>query len=202
MDIITLGIAKNIAKRYGAGSANVPKIGTNNNWWLWDVDQQDYVDSGLCAVAKDGENGTATDEQVAAWLEAHYEDATAIDDGSITAEKLATELRGEIDKIGHINEYAVIKHVPAPGTTRMSVALQPNVFNVLDNLGGLRSIEVSFIHGSADYTEHYMFEFITGNEVPELAMPSDVMWSMPPVLEANKIYQVSVLNKIGVLCCA
>lgn len=41
----------------GGTSAKQPIIGENKNWFIWDSEAQEYVDSGVCAEGKDGKDG-------------------------------------------------------------------------------------------------------------------------------------------------
>lgn len=45
----------------------------------------------------------------------------------------------------------------------------------------------------------YMFEFISGEISTTLTLPDTVKWLETPTIEANKIYQCSIVNNIGVL---
>ena len=58
--------------------------------------------SGTTSV--DIENGTATDEQVAAWLEAHPEATTTVEDGSISEAKLADDVKENLTNKVDINQ--------------------------------------------------------------------------------------------------
>ena len=50
------------------------------------------------------ENGTATDEQVAAWLDAHPEATTTVEDGSISEAKLADDVKENLTNKVDINQ--------------------------------------------------------------------------------------------------
>ena len=45
----------------------------------------------------------------------------------------------------------------------------------------------------------YMFEFISGATATTLTLPNAVKWLETPTIEANKIYQCSIVDNIGVL---
>ena len=45
----------------------------------------------------------------------------------------------------------------------------------------------------------YMFEFISGSTATTLTLPNAIKWLETPSIEANKIYQCSIVNNIGVL---
>lgn len=46
-----------------------PMIGENKNWWLWDFDTEDYVDSGICAKGEHGDTGYTPQKGVDYWTE-------------------------------------------------------------------------------------------------------------------------------------
>lgn len=45
----------------------------------------------------------------------------------------------------------------------------------------------------------YMFEFVSGATATTLTLPNAVKWLETPTIEANKIYQCSIVDNIGVL---
>lgn len=45
----------------------------------------------------------------------------------------------------------------------------------------------------------YMFEFISGETATTLTLPDTIKWLEEPSIEANKTYQCSIVNNIGVL---
>ena len=45
----------------------------------------------------------------------------------------------------------------------------------------------------------YMFEFISGSTATTLTLPGTIKWLETPTIEANKIYQCSIVDNIGVL---
>lgn len=49
-----------------------------------------------------------------------------------------------------------------------------------------------------EYNE-YMFEIICGDTAPTVTLPDTIHWVSEPVIEANKTYQVSIVNNIGVI---
>ena len=45
----------------------------------------------------------------------------------------------------------------------------------------------------------YMFEFVSGDTATTLILPDTIKWLEEPTIEANKTYQCSIVNNIGVL---
>lgn len=49
--------AEEAARQAAAASAHAPYIGENHHWFLWDAEQEQYVDTGVKAEGKDGDPG-------------------------------------------------------------------------------------------------------------------------------------------------
>lgn len=45
----------------------------------------------------------------------------------------------------------------------------------------------------------FMFEFVSGTTATTLTLPNTIKWLETPTIEANKIYQCSIVNNVGVL---
>lgn len=73
--------------------------------------------------------------------------------------------------------------------------MKPNVFNVW---GEVASLRITF-DTTVDNTKanEYLFQFRSGATATNLSLPTGINWVTPLVIEANKTYQVSVLNNIG-----
>ena len=51
------GIAEDAADRAASWSSNPPYIGANDNWFVYDINTEQFVDSGILARGTDGEDG-------------------------------------------------------------------------------------------------------------------------------------------------
>jgi hypothetical protein len=51
------GAAEDSADRAASWSSNPPYIGENNNWFVYDIENEQFVDSGILARGTDGEDG-------------------------------------------------------------------------------------------------------------------------------------------------
>lgn len=87
-----------------------------------------------------------------------------------------------------------------PGVEELTVTspatLNPNVFY---NFGEAATVNVTFAEGFENMYTEYMFEFKSGAAAAVLTVPSTVKWVAEPNIEANKTYQVSILNNIGLI---
>ena len=90
-----------------------------------------------------------------------------------------------------IEDASYIPQVTGSGT---SVTLQPNKFYVF---GEVAEIDVSFAAGTSGQVNEYHFSFISGATAAVLSLPVDVV--MPEIfsVEANRKYEISILNNSG-----
>lgn len=74
--------------------------------------------------------------------------------------------------------------------------------NVIFTLPQTESIEFLYFENPAGFTSpEYMLEFITGSTAPTLELPIEgVSWVEELTLEANKHYQISIMNGIALWC--
>lgn len=76
----------------------------------------------------------------------------------------------------------------------VAVSLRPDKLYIVT---GATYITVSVIR--LQPAEEGMFQFTCGSTAVTLSMPASVKWINEPVIEANKTYQVSILNNIAVI---
>ena len=83
------------------------------------------------------------------------------------------------------------------GTGDTTFALTPNVFH---KWGIVTSLTLT-LATPADTTiyNEYMFEFVSGTTATTLSLPDTVKWVSEPNIEADKTYQCSIVNNIGVI---
>lgn len=97
------------------------------------------------------------------------------------------ELKGKEDK------KVLIDH----GTDDTTYALTPNVFHKWGEVANL-SLTLAEPTDSTVYNE-YMFEFISGSTATTLSLPDTIQWVSTPSVEANTIYQCSIVNNVGII---
>lgn len=83
------------------------------------------------------------------------------------------------------------------GSGSVTKQIKPNTFY---KFGGLASITITLATGKRDILNEYMFEFVSGSTPTTLLLPETVKWSggSAPTIEANKTYQVSIVNNLAV----
>lgn len=74
--------------------------------------------------------------------------------------------------------------------------LAPNTFY---RWGEVESLTITLGAETAGIANEYFFEFVSGATATTLTVPQTVKWVSEPSIEANKTYQVSVLDNIGVI---
>lgn len=94
--------------------------------------------------------------------------------------------------INDITGMQVINH----GTGDTTFALTPNKFHVW---GEVASLTLTFATGEVGYIQEYIFQFTSGSTATTLNLPSSVKWITSNTVEANKTYQVSILNSLAVM---
>ena len=82
-------------------------------------------------------------------------------------------------------------------STSSTQEIQPNKFYKFDEVSSL-NITLAAITDTSVLNE-YMFEFISGTTATTLTLPNTVKWLETPSIEANKIYQCSIVDNVGVL---
>ena len=163
------------------GPAGVsPIVGNNGNWWTWDSDEADYVDTNLPARGINGvgfdstsnptpPDGTASfilsngDEIV---FDFNHEHPGYCSKGAESLFPMTGFLPDVVYKLGTITE-------------DVSFSLAPVV------LGN---------------TNHYFWTFETGSVAPTITWPNGITWAdgTGPAVSANKHYEISILDGIAV----
>lgn len=91
------------------------------------------------------------------------------------------------------SSYRQIDNVVGDSNGNALLALRMNMLHVVTNCTRL-SVYIGLAEGNEG-----IFQFTCGSTPVTLVMPSTVKWVNEPVIEANKTYQVSVLNNIAVI---
>lgn len=87
---------------------------------------------------------------------------------------------------------------PVVEITSSPVALQPNKYY---KAGTVASLEITLAVPTDTTVENeYMIEFTSGATATTLSLPADIQWykGEVPTIEANMVYQISIINNLGV----
>ena len=90
-----------------------------------------------------------------------------------------------------IEQASYIPQVTGSGT---SVTLDPNKFYVF---GEVAELDVSFAQGTAGQVNEYHFAFTSGSTATVLSLPVDVIMPDGFTVEADKVYEISIVNNMG-----
>lgn len=77
------------------------------------------------------------------------------------------------------------------GTSSTTFTLTPNVLHVWGTVSKLTLTLGSEVSGVAN---EYLFQFTSGSTATTLSLPDTIKWQEDLAIEANKTYQVSILN--------
>lgn len=76
------------------------------------------------------------------------------------------------------------------------VCIMPNEFNVW---GEVRELEITLAEpADKSVVNEYMIQFTSGEVATTLILPSDIKWMSIPTIQANKVYQISIVNNLAV----
>ena len=82
------------------------------------------------------------------------------------------------------------------GTGDTTFTLTPNTFHVWDRVP---SLTLNFGNETSGVANEYLFQFTSGSTATSLTLPNSIKWANDnvPTIEANMIYQVSVLRGLA-----
>lgn len=87
--------------------------------------------------------------------------------------------------------------VQSHGTSSTTLSIAPNVLHKWGTVSTL-TITLTAPTDTSVYNE-YLFQFASGSTATTLSLPSSVKWQTEPNIEANKTYQVSIVDNIGLI---
>ena len=101
-------------------------------------------------------------------------------------------LESEIPDVSNLaNKISVVQ------TSASTIEINPNTFYKFGEVASL-NITLASITDNTIYNE-YMFEFVSGTTATTLTLPSSIKWLETPTIDANKIYQCSIVDNVGLL---
>lgn len=106
-------------------------------------------------------------------------------------DKADTALQSHQDISGKANKISVVQ------TSASTIEINPNTFYKFGEVASL-NITLASITDNTIYNE-YMFEFVSGTTATTLTLPSSIKWLETPTIDANKIYQCSIVDNVGLL---
>lgn len=85
------------------------------------------------------------------------------------------------------------------GTSSTSYSIAPNTLHVW---GEVDALYLSLTAGEVGYVQEYMIQFTSGSTATTLSLPNTLKWIngvTPSDIEADHVYQISIMNGIGVI---
>lgn len=104
---------------------------------------------------------------------------------------LGTVITSHQDISGKANKISVVQ------TSTSTIEINSNTFYKFGEVASL-NITLASITDNTIYNE-YMFEFVSGTTATTLTLPSSIKWLETPTIDANKIYQCSIVDNVGLL---
>ena len=104
---------------------------------------------------------------------------------------LGTVITSHQDISGKANKISVVQ------TSTSTIEINSNTFYKFGEVASL-NITLTSITDNTIYNE-YMFEFVSGATATTLTLPDTIKWLETPTIDANKIYQCSIVDNIGLL---
>lgn len=80
--------------------------------------------------------------------------------------------------------------------TNSVVTILPNVLNVW---GEVATLNITLAEGAEGVVNEYMVQFISGATATTLTLPDSIVWMSSPNIQANKTYQLSIINNLGII---
>lgn len=94
-------------------------------------------------------------------------------------------------------DFAKPTKVERGGSGTVTKQIKPNTFY---KFGPCSKLTITLAAEESGILNEYMFEFVSGSTATALSVPDTVTWSggEDPTIEANKTYQVSIVNNLAV----
>jgi hypothetical protein len=87
--------------------------------------------------------------------------------------------------------YAEVNH----GTSDTTFTLTPNTFHIWDEV---EILDLTLGSETSGVANEYLFQFTSGSTPTSLVLPDDIKWANDGlIIEADKIYQISILKGLG-----
>lgn len=164
------------------------------------VKNTDYAGSNKAGVIKTTADYGTSITSVGALISAtktyqQYQNTTTpnmfISKGTLENVIAGKELVTNQDISGKANKISVVQ------TSASTIEINPNTFYKFGEVASL-NITLASITDNTIYNE-YMFEFVSGTTATTLTLPSSIKWLETPTIDANKIYQCSIVDNVGLL---
>lgn len=108
-----------------------------------------------------------------------------------------THVKAVVDDYGNtVDDLLTLSAIKTKQQTESTATIAPNVLNVW---GEVTQLDITLGEPKDGVINEYMFQFTSGATATTLVLPADIKWVSAPNIQANKTYQVSIINNLGVI---
>lgn len=93
-----------------------------------------------------------------------------------------------------LNNYATKEKVKQ--MTETTASITPNILHVW---GEVAKLNITLADGEDGVVNEYMIQFTSGATATTLELPDNIQWMATPIIQANKTYQLSIVNNLGII---
>lgn len=167
------------------------------------INGKDGIDGKNGIDGQDGTDGigiTSTEINASGELVLTYSDGSTANVGTVVGAKGEKGDKGDTGATGSAGvdgQDGKNYQVDIIESTETTVELQPNKFYKFGEVTEL-NLSLAEITDNTQLNE-FMFEFISGETATTLTLPDIIKWSETPSIDANKIYQCSIVNNVGLI---
>lgn len=138
------------------------------------------IESGSTGISDAPSDGKKYVRSNASWVE----ETTVDTSGFATKQEVTSQLQSKQNLI------------PIEQVSESEKEIQPDVYYMF---GEKETLTITLASTDSDYYHEYMFEFNSGTTTTTLNVPETVKWIGDHTVEANKTYQVSIVNNLAVM---
>ena len=80
--------------------------------------------------------------------------------------------------------------------TETTASITPNILHVW---GEIAELNLTLSEGEDGVVNEYMVQFTSGATATTLELPDNIQWMATPIIQANKTYQLSIVNNLGII---
>ena len=80
--------------------------------------------------------------------------------------------------------------------TETTASIAPNILHVW---GEVASLDITLADGEEGVVNEYIVQFTSGETATTLTLPDSIVWMSAPSIQANKTYQLSIINNLGII---
>lgn len=108
-----------------------------------------------------------------------------------------THVKAVVDDNGNtVDDLLTLSAIKTKQQTEATATIAPNVLNIW---GEVATLDITLGEPKVGVINEYMFQFTSGATATTLVLPADIKWVSAPNIQANKTYQVSIINNLGVI---